>query len=313
MPSPLKRVELDFLFLGEIGTLPSYRHRLSPTPKELEASLEALGILTPLLLRHDHVLLSGYRRLDFAQKKGIAKLPVRLLPKLSRAELLRIAVREQAITSPLSPLEKISLFVAVAEDCRDEERIDLLPEIGFPKDAKLPSLFRQVLDLSQELKVLLHQKRCSFYALVPFLHLDPPSQEILASWLEQKRLTLSLFQELSRLLYEVSLLEGKSPQEVLNEEEKRPSGAQRVGTLRQSLRARRYPQTEARRRRCEQALAKLSPPTFFHWEVPLPGEEVQVRGTLSSSRELELLIEWFMREKRELIKFFQKVEEGEEF
>lgn len=94
---------------------------------ELAASIQAQGILQPLLVTPDGLVVAGHRRLAAAQRAGLLQLPV-LVRDLSSAEQLEIMLVENIQREDLTPLEEARAYQRLLDSGRSKK--DLARAVG---------------------------------------------------------------------------------------------------------------------------------------------------------------------------------------
>jgi ParB-like chromosome segregation protein Spo0J len=103
---PISSVKVGDRHRRELGSL-----------ADLKASIEEVGLLHPIVLTEDHVLVAGQRRLEACRGLGWEDIPARVLP-LSSSEALQAQHDENQVRKDFLPSER----VAIAETIRDRER-----------------------------------------------------------------------------------------------------------------------------------------------------------------------------------------------
>ena len=117
--SDLKPHPLNSVIYGEeIGT-------------DIIESLKSAKIIEPLLITQDDVIVSGHRRWRAAQKRGLQKLPVRILPETDANEIEHLLIesnvqREKTLEQKLREFEFHLKHEAAAAEKRKGFRSDLM-------------------------------------------------------------------------------------------------------------------------------------------------------------------------------------------
>ena len=117
-------------------------------------SVKTFGIIQPLVLTKDSVLIAGHRRLDAAKKAGLAEVPV-VIASFESKDTRALQFAENVHRKDLTPLEKVALvkeYIGVVEHPKDA-----LPDIG-TKDlkAKVASI-AGLLSLSEKVTWMLYR------------------------------------------------------------------------------------------------------------------------------------------------------------
>ncbi len=112
-----KFIELD---ISRIKTSDKLRKNIGDTTT-LENSIRKLGLLSPLIVDPDNVLISGYRRLSACNKIGLSHVPVIRVDVPARSmTALDIQTDENLCRQPLSP-EELQQHIQEKKLCLEEE------------------------------------------------------------------------------------------------------------------------------------------------------------------------------------------------
>ncbi len=157
--------------VGELRELPV--GLIKPNPKQprtnfdadalagLAASIEATGVVQPLLVRplHDgsYELIAGERRWRASQQAGLEKVPA-IVRDSEQAERLQVALIENMVREDLNPVEEARACAALVEDLGLSKE-DLARRIGRSRPA-VSNLIR-LLDLPDEAIALLESGELS--------------------------------------------------------------------------------------------------------------------------------------------------------
>jgi len=118
----------------------------------LKASIEKMGLLTPLLVmtcNEGYRLLAGERRLLACRELGLASIPVRVLENVDgEADVISIQLIENLLRQDLDPIDQanacVSFFQARQEGITLDEIVDLL--ITFERDpGRLDKTFAEII------------------------------------------------------------------------------------------------------------------------------------------------------------------------
>lgn len=134
----------------------------------LEASLEARGVLTPILVapyRRMHVLIAGHKRFFHAVRKKMKKLPVIFVRAgFSEKEIFLLSVYSNW-NQNMPDLDRMKAIGMAEKDFKltsEEVRDEVLPALGLnPKDGILEE-YRRVGALSEKIHSLLAEKKLPF-------------------------------------------------------------------------------------------------------------------------------------------------------
>lgn len=106
---------VDAIWLG-----PAYRHDLGDVD-ELCESIRAVGLLHPIVISPEGMLISGRRRLEAVKRLGWRRVPVWIAAHASdRASIILAVHHENTLRKELTPLEAATLYTAL-EAVRTEE------------------------------------------------------------------------------------------------------------------------------------------------------------------------------------------------
>lgn len=101
--------QIDSLPLGDIKMGQRHRTNMGDLPG-LARSIEKLGLLHPIAITSDHLLIAGGRRLAAVRLLGWAEVPVRIAHNISDAQMLLEAERdENACREDMKPSEYVAL------------------------------------------------------------------------------------------------------------------------------------------------------------------------------------------------------------
>src|SRR3954470_496656 len=93
---------------------------LPPLPpdeySQLRDSIRDRGVLQPLLITSDHVLIDGHERWRVIQELGLARYPLRVLGNLSYAERKELAIRLNVERRHLSRAERQRLLEMILKE-----------------------------------------------------------------------------------------------------------------------------------------------------------------------------------------------------
>jgi DNA repair photolyase len=93
---------------------------------DLIAGIRQLGILTPLLVTADNVVISGHRRLDAARKLGLARVPVVISPLTDKLEIELALVsaneqRQRTVEQKIREYRHLAQIAAIQAKTRQRE------------------------------------------------------------------------------------------------------------------------------------------------------------------------------------------------
>lgn len=135
----IEEVELNSIFPNRLQPRQSFS---DASLTELSESLKRDGILQPLLVtkeRSGYMLIAGERRLRAARLAGMSTAPVRVMPPMDDAKLLRLALIENLQREDLNPIETAQAYKALMERYSMSQS-DLSEQLGKSRSAIANSL-----------------------------------------------------------------------------------------------------------------------------------------------------------------------------
>jgi ParB/RepB/Spo0J family partition protein len=137
----------------------------------LTASIQARGVLEPLIVAPDGRLLAGRRRLEAARRAGLAVVPVRVCEIADERTAIEIGLVENVERADLDPLTRAKSYHGLIEQGATVEEIARLVGQGTGHVYQHLAL----LDLHSAVQASLHARTISFAdarSLVPLEHTD---------------------------------------------------------------------------------------------------------------------------------------------
>lgn len=168
--------------------------------EELSNSIKEHGILQPLLVteRTDggYELVAGERRWRAAQMAGLATVPA-MIKKLADQQRMEIALIENIQRENLSPIEEAFAYQRLMEEFNLTQQ-QVSEKVG--KSRSAVANFIRLLQLPEEVKAALADKRISMGQARALLSLDTPAKQIdmLSSMLGQRITVRELEREVSK-------------------------------------------------------------------------------------------------------------------
>lgn len=156
-------MKAELLSIEEIHPAPdNLRHRAT-APKELVASILAVGILQPLVVRTNdegYEVIAGHRRLDAARKAGLTVVPVVIRDDLVDDRKVEAMIVENFHREDLSAIEQAEGLFRLSELGLD--RKEIAGKTGL--SAKLVGERVKLLDLPEKAQQAIHQGQLSIDA-----------------------------------------------------------------------------------------------------------------------------------------------------
>lgn len=157
--------------------------RLQPNPKnprtdskgagfdELVASIRAQGILQPLLVSNDGLILAGHRRFEAAKELGLTEVPIVILNQVEEGDLDVVCLIENLMRSNLTAFEVMNYLESL------RERLDLSPadisEMTGISEQSVRNYFR-LAEAPAEIRSLLESDEISMGAALALARADDP-------------------------------------------------------------------------------------------------------------------------------------------
>lgn len=88
---------------------------------ELEKSIQEFGLIAPIIINTDCVLLAGYRRYLACRKLGMQEIPVRMITTRDGEHDLMIELEDNELNQPLSP-EDYQTYERKLQQINEEKR-----------------------------------------------------------------------------------------------------------------------------------------------------------------------------------------------
>ncbi|MBN4076309.1 ParB/RepB/Spo0J family partition protein [Gemmatimonas aurantiaca] len=174
----IEEIELNAIFPNRLQPRQSFS---DAKLTELAESLKRDGILQPLLVtkeRSGYMLIAGERRLRAARLAGMTTAPVRVMPQMDDAKLLRLALIENIQREDLNPIETAQAYKALIERY-SMSQTDLSEQLGKSRSAIANSL--RLLNLSERIRGYVSAgKLTEGHARALLTISDPEIQETLA-------------------------------------------------------------------------------------------------------------------------------------
>jgi ParB family chromosome partitioning protein len=107
--------EFEYLPLNEITVDRASRQRSKVDPGDLVDSIKRLGVLNPIIITKQKVLIAGERRLESAKLAGLKKIPCRYYEDLTDTQTKLIELEENLKRSDLPWRDQVSAIVKLHE------------------------------------------------------------------------------------------------------------------------------------------------------------------------------------------------------
>ena len=198
---------------------------LSPLPDALKDSIEAIGIVNPVVLMKSAdrwKIICGHRRLAICQVLGFAKIPARVADSdLDPETLLALNLTENRSHRLYSDIEKGRIIHKLAGSGVSEENIirKYMPIMGLQRSKKLFQEYSRVHSLQIGLQHLLHELNVPLRIFSPLLQWSAPCRDAAETLFSSVRPGINKWRELLELAEEIARIENKSPGDILRREE----------------------------------------------------------------------------------------------
>lgn len=269
----------------------------------LYQSLEASGILVPLMARHFEGrlhLVDGFKRHAWARKMGLSHMELMVLPEeADDLEIMLFLAQEHGALLSSVPAAR-ALYLSFCKGLGLSERAlvrRIMPAVGLPPADRLFKKYLAVAGLPEEALAFAASKNLSFKRCLSLSSYPRP----LLSWLMKRRgqlhLTASICEEILDSLNELMKRKDCTLQELLTEggleailEDPDQSVSRRTALFRKRLSGLRRPvstavnqELEALKRRAEGGHA----PFEVAWDRSLEHESIELRIAVTAPEQLD--------------------------
>lgn len=270
-------------------------------PHDLIDSIQTLGLLHPPILweqSRGFCVVSGFRRIAACEILKKQSIPARILPGESpEAELAKLAVGDNSLHRPLTPLEQARAYQLLRPFYPDKTAFfKIAGHLNLPASPQYMERALALLSLPEPVQAGVAEGSVAF-SLVPALaRLSPEAAAALARWFAALAPSLSKQREILNLSREIALREDIPVDQLLAEPALRsllegagPDRNQQLAALRRYLHQRRFPRLHAAQTRLEQQLKTLALGEDIQLTPPKDFESPEYRLTLRfrDQRQLE--------------------------
>lgn len=272
----------------------------------LQGSLDAVGLLFPpwVWAQEDrgYLVVDGFKRLQWAKKKGFEPIPCLVLPSNCRYEqLLLLRAEGKLFGPPLNGAEKAQLVCKMARALTPEQFIDrLLPALGIAPRVEVVEQWCRLAEAGEELlRAVAAEKVCERAALRLALW-GEAERALIVALLGELRCSASIQMEIIERVAEIALSRDREKLAILVEPQvqsilknQQLNHRQMTQMLREFLTRQRFPRLRKREERFARELKALSLPNRVRILPPpaFEGENWHLEVTFSTARELRLLLE----------------------
>lgn len=254
----------------------SFRISVAPQLDVLKASIKAVGIIQPIIVRHTmdgaYQVIAGYKRVLASQALGRQTIPSLVYEhtdlSVLQAFLLNLhdnlSVRKLNIIEMSSALSRMSSVYGVQEDELVRKYLPLMSEEPSYK------VLHQLLSLSQcsgPMQELIIEKQYALSTAARIAEFSPTTQDALMQVLGQINATTAKLNELLTMIREIGARDAISVEEVLQRYQlltivANPAASQssKVNALRQTLRGLRLPKLTQRKQQFAGFIQELALP-----------------------------------------------------
>ena len=285
----------------------SYRVSFSPHITELKQSIEKVGLIQPLIVRHTqdgtYQVICGFKRLLALQEIGNEKVACLVYEanELTPEKALLMSIHDNAgrllsIVEKSIVLNKVSQFTGLQE----HEAVDnILPLLGEMPSYKIYHQLVSLMQLTEAMKKYAIESNISLSAAGRISEFTPATQQALLTVLSQLKTSSAKLNELLTLIREISARDGMSVEEILNRyrllemvADETTSSSEKVEALRQALRGIRLPQLTERQQRLTRMISDLELPeqAKLHADPYFENEKMKLEYQFSHPEELDELI-----------------------
>lgn len=267
----------------------------------LVASIEAMGIINPPVLKHKddstYLIVCGFRRIRACQALGRHEIKVRILAgDFSERELLNLAILDNRSHRPLNVVEQARAIQKLSVHTRWNRLETLSVLLGFPPNKKVFRKINALGRLPEEIQMGLVNHTISFEAAVDLSGFPCEDAISFFDLLKELKLSQNKQKEIISLVREIAVREDVRLSEVLGSEEVRRimgrcefNRNEKGSRIRAYFRRRRFPTLAKTEDRFQKELKALKLNEHFHITPPayFEGATYVLRVTFKSVKDLE--------------------------
>jgi len=235
---------------------------LRADPGILVASIQAVGLISPPVLRQKHdfkyQIVCGFRRVKACQSLGWHEIKVRvLLGELSEFDLLKLAIWDNRSHRPLNVIEQAQGIKKLSAHIPAGDRLEVLASIlGFPLNQKVFGKLGKLCRLPESIQTGLRDETIAFEAAVDLCEFSPEDALTFFDLFNGLKLSQNKQREIIMLVQEIGIREDLGPGKILRSRDirmimDRPelNRNEKGAKLRAYLKQRRFPElTQAEER-----------------------------------------------------------------
>ncbi len=257
---------------------------LHANPGSLVASIEAVGLINPPVLRENrdfkYRIVCGFRRVKACESIGLRKIKCRiLLGDLSELDLLRLAILDNRSHRCLDAVEQARGIQKLSAHIQPTDRLQVVSFLlGFPPNQKVYDKLDNLSRLPEPVQAGVLDETVSLEAAALLGKLSAKISLCFLDVFKRLRLSQNKQTQVITLIQEIGKREDLEPEEVLQEKEVRTvmgrqdlNRNQKGSAIRAYLKRRRFPVlTEAERKFQRQRKAlkldeciHITPPPYF--------------------------------------------------
>lgn len=306
----LQHIQLSSLNLVD----DSFRITFHPRLDALKRSIKAIGLITPINLRHTsegtYQIVTGYKRVLVLNELGRQSVPaiIHEPADLSPTQAFLWNLHDNAITRPLNVIEKSNALVKLGQfySMSEEELVkQFLPLLDEEQSYKILHQLTSLATLTEPLKNHVVMTDLALSSASRIAEFTPATQQELLPVLTHIRPSTNKLNELLSLIREISARDGLSVEEILSRyqllqvvADPGTAPADKVRALRQTLRGLRLPQLTERQRQLAELINSLD----------LPDSAKIVADPYFESQKMKL--EYQFSEPEELTNLIGKIQEA---
>ncbi len=198
---------------------------LGPIPQALRESIQALGVVSPLLLTESdnkgYQITSGHRRLALARELGLEQVPALITPALSSAEKIALNLAENRAHRQYSDVEKgLILYKLQSSGAPDNQiLVQYMPWIDLQSSKKLCEDFIRIQTLSLGLQKFLHVGGAPIRKFLTLLQWDDASRAAMEGLAVTVQPGANKLYDLLERIDEIARRENYAPRDLIEREE----------------------------------------------------------------------------------------------
>lgn len=309
---------LQFLPLSSLNLADdSFRVSFSPNVDRLKASIRAVGVVQPILVRHTidgaYQIVAGYQRVMACQALSRQTIPALIYQHTDLSAMQaflynlhdNIAARHLNIVEQAITCERLGTQYGVAEEDLVKH---YLPMFGQEPSYKILHQLKAVAQLTTPMKQHIVERGYSLPTAARIAEFSPSTQGALLEVLKPLRTTPNKLNELLTLIREIAARDGITVEDVLQRyqlltivADPAVAGPEKAAALRQTLRGVRLPTLAQRQEEFASMIRSLELPTTakITTDPYFEDQRIKLECQFKAAEDVELVIQRIQEAFRE--------------